>query len=220
MQIGIYCTVLAVLVGFTDYTTQLVTLVLYPTALVGITIIPLHSILTHWCLGLGRFRDVLWSRRLAANWLTSRRLVTCWLFAALRVCSWLDYYLSSTDWGSSQSQSRLATGGESVSKSWCRAPSGAHDQIFISVWQLRSCFSWGALSDERTGLSFVHAAGPCQSSLSRVRVPWGSRPYFTVSDVRLPFSSPSTTRRVTVEVLDPASTRVWRPAEIYVLKRT
>jgi hypothetical protein len=27
----------------------------------------------------------------------------------------------------------------SVSKSWCRAPSGAHDQIL--VWQLRSCFS-------------------------------------------------------------------------------
>jgi hypothetical protein len=36
----------------------------------------------------------------------------------------------------------------SVSKSWCRAPSGAYDQIFITVWQLRSCFC-GALS--RTG---------------------------------------------------------------------
>jgi hypothetical protein len=33
-----YCTVLAVLVGFTDYTTQLV--ILLPTPLVGITIIP------------------------------------------------------------------------------------------------------------------------------------------------------------------------------------
>jgi hypothetical protein len=28
----------------------------------------------------------------------------------------------------------------SVSKSWCRAPCGAHDQIFITVWQFRSCF--------------------------------------------------------------------------------
>jgi hypothetical protein len=28
----------------------------------------------------------------------------------------------------------------SVSKSWYRAPSGAHDQIFISVWQLLSSF--------------------------------------------------------------------------------
>jgi hypothetical protein len=34
----------------------------------------------------------------------------------------------------------IATDGQSVSKSWCRAPSGAHDQIFITVWQLRSCF--------------------------------------------------------------------------------
>jgi hypothetical protein len=33
-------------------------------------------------------------------------------------------------------------------------PSGAHDQIFITVWQWRSCFC-GAPSDERTGLSFV-----------------------------------------------------------------
>jgi hypothetical protein len=69
-------------------------------------------------------------------------------------------------------------------------------------------FLWGALSDERSGLSFVCAAGPCQRSLSRVRVPWELRPYFAVSDLRLPFSSPPTTRRVTVEVFDPASTRV------------
>jgi hypothetical protein len=69
-------------------------------------------------------------------------------------------------------------------------------------------FPWGALSDERTGLSFVCAAGPCQRSLSRALVPWDLRPYFTVSDLRLPISSPSTTRRVTVEVFDPASTWV------------
>jgi hypothetical protein len=46
---------------------------------------------------------------------------------------------------------------------------------------------WGALSDERTGLSFTIAAGPHQRSHSRVRVPWDSRPYFTLSDSRLPF---------------------------------
>jgi hypothetical protein len=40
----------------------------------------------------------------------------------------------------SQSQSYIATDGRSISKSWCRAPSGARDQIFIIVWQLRSCF--------------------------------------------------------------------------------
>jgi hypothetical protein len=38
------------------------------------------------------------------------------------------------------SQSHIATDGQSVSKSWCPAPSGAHDQIFITVWQLRSRF--------------------------------------------------------------------------------
>jgi hypothetical protein len=49
----------------------------------------------------------------------------------------------------------------------------------------------------------VYAAASSQRSLSRVRVPWDSRPYFTVSDLRLPISSPLTTRRVTVEVFDP-----------------
>jgi hypothetical protein len=68
---------------------------------------------------------------------------------------------------------------------------------FTCPWQQL----WGALSDEKTGLSFVYASGPCQRSLSRVRVHWDSRPYFIVSDLRLPFSSPPTTRRVTVEVL-------------------
>jgi hypothetical protein len=53
---------------------------------------------------------------------------------------------------------------------------------------------WGALSDERTDLSFAIATGPRQRSLSRVRVPWDSRPYFTVSVLRLPFSSPSTSQ--------------------------
>jgi hypothetical protein len=41
------------------------------------------------------------------------------------------YYSSSQ----SQSQSHIATDGQSISKSWRRAP-----QIFITLWQLRSCF--------------------------------------------------------------------------------
>jgi hypothetical protein len=57
---------------------------------------------------------------------------------------------------------------------------------------------WGALSDEMTGMSFTIAAGPRQRSHSQVRVPWDSRPYFTVSDSRLPFSLPPTTRRARV----------------------
>jgi hypothetical protein len=57
------------------------------------------------------------------------------------------------------------------------------------------------------GLSFTIAAGPRQSSHFRVLVSWDTWPYFTVSDSRLPFPSPPTTRRVTVEVFDLASTR-------------
>jgi hypothetical protein len=89
-------------------------------------------------------------------------------------------------------------------------PSGAYDQIFITCVTVTVLFLWGALSDERTGMSFVCAAGPCQRNLSLIRVPWVSEPYFTVPDSRLSFSSSPTTRRVTVEVFDPASTRVSR----------
>jgi hypothetical protein len=56
-----------------------------------------------------------------------------------------------------------------------------------------------------SGLSLTR--GPRQRSHSRVRVPWDSRPYFTVWNSRLPFSSPPTTRRATVDVFNPATTR-------------
>jgi hypothetical protein len=71
---------------------------------------------------------------------------------------------------------------QSVSKSRCRAPSGAHDQKFITVWQLRSCFC-EAPSLMRGRVCLVYAAGPCQRSLSRVRD--DSRPYFTVPSLWL-----------------------------------
>jgi hypothetical protein len=128
-------------------------------------------------------------------------------------CSQVFYELPVTvsyrehNWTKSQSQSHIATDDQSISKSSFRAPSGAHDRIFITLWQLLSFF-WDALSDKRTNLSFVYAAGPRQRSLSRVRVPWVSWPYFTVLDLILPFSSPPTARRVTLEVFDLASTRV------------
>jgi hypothetical protein len=68
-------------------------------------------------------------------------------------------------------------------------------------------------------MSFVYAAGPRQRSLSWVRVPLDSLPYFAVSDLRLPILSPPTTRRVTVEVFDPASTRAsisyWQRTLLY-----
>jgi hypothetical protein len=107
-------------------------------------------------------------------------------------------------------ESYNTTDGQSASLSWNKTP----------IWGLRpdldycqtvaSWLMWGVLSDERTGLSFTIAAGSRQRSHSRVRVPRNSRPYFTVSDSRLPFSSPPTSRRVTVEVFHPASTLVCR----------
>jgi hypothetical protein len=104
------------------------------------------------------------------------------------------------------SESYVTTDGQSANQSWNKA----------LIWGLRPDFyycqtnagllMWGALSDERMGLSFTIAAGRRQRSHSRVRVPWDSRPYFVVSDSRLPFSSPPTTRRATVEVFETAPT--------------
>jgi hypothetical protein len=98
----------------------------------------------------------------------------------------------------SLTESYVTTDGQSASLFWNKAP----------IWGLRPdinyCLTvaglliWGVLSDERTGLSFALTAGPRQRSQSRVQVPSDSRPYITVSDSRLPFSSPPTTRRVTV----------------------
>jgi hypothetical protein len=66
---------------------------------------------------------------------------------------------------------------------------------------------WGAVSDERTGLSFTTAAGPRQLNHCRVRVPW-DRDHILLSQIRdFPFVSPPTTRMATVEVFDPASAR-------------
>jgi hypothetical protein len=106
-----------------------------------------------------------------------------------------------------QSYSYVTTEGQSASLPWNKA----------AIWDLRpdlyycqtvGClWMWRALSDEMTGLSFIIAVGPRQRSYSWVRVPWDSRPYFTLSDYKLPFLSPPTTRKVTMEVFDSASTR-------------
>jgi hypothetical protein len=58
----------------------------------------------------------------------------------------------------SPSPSHIVTDGQSVCLSWCRAPAGAHDQIFsffFSYMKVAVLFIWGALSEERSGLSFV-----------------------------------------------------------------
>jgi hypothetical protein len=103
----------------------------------------------------------------------------------------------------------LTTDDQLASLSWNKAPIWDLRPDFYYCQTLAGLLMWGALSDERTGLSFTIGAGPRQRSHSRDRVLWNSRPYFTVSDSRLPFSLPPTTRRATVEVFDPASTRVF-----------
>jgi hypothetical protein len=74
------------------------------------------------------------------------------------------------------------TDGQSTNPSSCQVPSGAQDHISVA-----GLLMWGALSDEGTSLSFAIAAGSRQSSHSRIRVPRDLRPYFTVSDSRLPY---------------------------------
>jgi hypothetical protein len=103
----------------------------------------------------------------------------------------------------SQSWSHIATDGQSVSL-------GFEPHLELMTRYLLLFDSYGlvfVLSDKRKGLFFVYVAGPCQRSLSRVRVPWDTRSYFSVSGLRRPISSPPMTRRITVEVFDPASTR-------------
>jgi hypothetical protein len=104
-------------------------------------------------------------------------------------------------------ESYVTTDGQSASLSWIKTPIWGLRLHFYYCQAVADLLMWDAFSDERTGLSFTIAAGPRQRSHSRVRVPWDSRSYFTVSDSRLPFSSLRTTRRVTVEVFSPTSTR-------------
>jgi hypothetical protein len=71
-------------------------------------------------------------------------------------------------------------------------PSGAYDKIFITVSHLRVCCC-GALSLMRGRICrFTTSDGRRQRSHFRVRVSWDSRPYFTVSDIRLRLLSPPT----------------------------
>jgi hypothetical protein len=73
----------------------------------------------------------------------------------------------------SESESYVTTDGQSASLSWYKAPIRGlrPDFYFCTEYGIRLTATflipWGALSDERTGLSFVCAAGPCQRSLFR-----------------------------------------------------
>jgi hypothetical protein len=53
-------------------------------------------------------------------------------------------------------------------------PSGAYDQIFYYCQTVAGLLMWGAISDERTGVSFTIAVDPRQRSHFRVQVTWDS----------------------------------------------
>jgi hypothetical protein len=116
----------------------------------------------------------------------------------------LQFYLPS-DLVLAESETYITTDGQSASLSWNKAPIWGLRPDFCYCQTVAGLMTWGALSEKRTGLSFTIVSCPRQRSHFWVRVPWDSLPYFTVSDSRLPFSSPPTTRRATVEVFDPAS---------------
>jgi hypothetical protein len=65
----------------------------------------------------------------------------------------------------SQSQSHITTDDQLVSASWFRAPSGAHDQMLITVWHLLFC---------------LYQAPPLAGVLVIPRIAWDRTPKKTV----------------------------------------
>jgi hypothetical protein len=133
------------------------------------TVHELKNMALSWVFTWGRKQTQRQSNRcrLAQN----ERMCICAYMVYSYVFLQIDYlflYLWTTE-----SESYVTTDGQPASLSWNKAP----------IWSLRPdlyylCDSCGIVLDERSGLSFVCAAGPCQRSLSRVRVPWDLRPYY------------------------------------------
>jgi hypothetical protein len=71
----------------------------------------------------------------------------------------------------SQSQNHVTTDGQPASLSWNKAPIWGLRPDLVYCLTVAGLLSWGALSDERTGLSFAIATGPRQRSHFWVRVP-------------------------------------------------
>jgi hypothetical protein len=59
--------------------------------------------------------------------------------------------------------------GQSASLSWCETPIWGSSPDFCYCQTVAGLLMWGALSTERTGLSFTVAAGPRQQGHSRER---------------------------------------------------
>jgi hypothetical protein len=81
----------------------------------------------------------------------------------------------------SQSQSYVTTDGQSASLSWCQAPIWGPRLDFYYCQTVAGFIMWGALSEERMGLSFITVPGPRQRNHSRIWVTRDSWPYFIIS---------------------------------------
>jgi hypothetical protein len=82
----------------------------------------------------------------------------------------------------SQSQSYIATDGQSISKSWCRAPSVAHDHILITRWQLWSCFS-GAPSRQKGRVCLLYMLLALASVVFLVSESFETRDHILLSQI-------------------------------------
>jgi hypothetical protein len=98
-----------------------------------------------------------------------------------------------------------------VSRPVCLAikhPSGAYDQLFYYCQSIAGVLMWGAISDERTGLSFIITAGLRQHSHFLGPSPVGLVAIFYYLRFETsPFRRLLRLAGFTVEVLDPTSTR-------------
>jgi hypothetical protein len=70
----------------------------------------------------------------------------------------------------------------SVSKSWCRAPSGAHDEVFITFSQLRSCFC-GAPSLTRGRICLLYILLALASAILLGSDSLGTRDHILLSQI-------------------------------------
>jgi hypothetical protein len=86
----------------------------------------------------------------------------------LQLLTFRGYLLPTTH---SESESYVTTDGQSASLSWNKAPILSLQPDLYYCLTVAGLLIWGALSDERTGLSFAIAPGLRQRSYFRVRVP-------------------------------------------------
>jgi hypothetical protein len=115
--------------------------------------------------------------------------------------------LSTTDC-ESESESYVTTDGQPASLSWNKAPFWDLRPDIYYCLTVAGLLIWSALSDESTSLSFTLLLAFASAVIfgSEYR---RTRGHILLSQIsRLLFPSPPTTSRVTVEVFDPASTRV------------